>query len=129
MHKLFWPRTLSDDLSVRLVLLIELSRDGARQAAENSCVGRERQRHVSQFAHSHPGRHDNRRDLRNLDSPFANDVATEHLVRRAVDNQFAKAERPPVDDGARCRVEMDRRRDDIVLRLRFGAWSISFDQS
>src|SRR5207244_4916592 len=97
--------------SVRLpkVLPIELPGHAGRHATEYAGVGRKRKRNVSQLIDSHSGGDGDCRDLRDLDRPFADDVTTENLVRRAIDDQLAEAERSPVDDRACGRDEVDRR--------------------
>ncbi len=69
---------------------------------------------MSQVIHPHPGGDGYRRDLGDLDCPLANNVAAQYPAGRAVDDQFAKAHRAPVDDRARGRVEAYNRGHDIV---------------
>src|SRR5947209_8185759 len=101
---------------------IELTSRTGGHATKHSRVGGKREWHTGQFVYPHPSGHGYRRHLGNLDRPLANNVAAQDLVRRAVGDQFAKAEGASVDDRARRRVEVSNRGDDIVCFtcLRFG---------
>ena len=60
---------------------------------------------MSQVIHPHLGGDGYRRYLGDLHCPLANNVAAQYPAGRAVDDQFAKAHRAPVNDCARGRVE------------------------
>jgi hypothetical protein len=70
-------------ISVRLpkILQIKLPGHAGRHATENAGIRRKRKRHVGQLIDLHSGGDGDRRHLRDLDRPFADDVATENLVR------------------------------------------------
>ena len=116
-----------------MVLQVELPCQARRHAAENACVCWKRKRNASELVDSHSGTDGDCRDLRDLDRPFADDLTTENLARRAIDDQFAKAERAAVYDRARGRIEVDGRGRYIVRcsGLRFGQaheWHLIHDK-
>jgi hypothetical protein len=65
--------------------------------------------------HLHSRRYNDRNQLSYHHGSLANNVATEDLARPAIDDQFAEAGRPPIDDGARCRVEAYLCDNDFTL--------------
>src|SRR5262245_28269355 len=83
--------------------------------SQDPCVGRKGE---CQFVHAHPGGDGDRRHLRDVHRPLANDVAAQYFRSLPVCNQFAEAKRTPVNDGARGRVEMYNRGHDIMRRAR-----------
>jgi hypothetical protein len=64
-------------------------------------------------------RHGYRRNLGDFDRTLTNNVTTKNLGSRAVNNQFAEAGCPPVDDRARRRVKVHNSGYDIVCFSRF----------
>src|SRR5262245_45770028 len=113
-------------LHLRLVRLpdhsqIELASRARRHATEDPCVSGKREWNLSQVIYPHPGGNGYCRNLSDLDSPLANNVAAQDFVGRAVGDQLAETGRPTVDYRARGRVEMRYRCHHIVsfARLRF----------
>src|SRR5262249_37147757 len=106
----------------RLIYLqIELVCRTGRRASQCSCIGRIRERDMSQFVHPHAGSDGYCRHLGGIDGPVTNYVATQYPESLSVRDQFAKTNLTSIDDRPRGRVETYNRRHGIMrfTSLRF----------
>ena len=89
-------------------LQLEFSGGARSSANQDRGVGRVGEWDGHQLIDSHLRGDGYCRRLDDVDRPLADNMTSQYLARLAVDYQFAEAERPPVDNRAGGRVEIER---------------------